>query len=336
MMKPKNLTSTVLRVAFAGVLLVGLLWYVGFKTTADVLLGVDLFYLGLLFVFAVVLIAVSCVKWQLFIRAAGHEVGILPLMRHYTTSYFFNLFMPSIVGGDVARSYQLGRELSSYRSIFAATFVERFTGFAAMVLVGLIFVLAGVKITEGIEYAVYSVAAITFAASVVLVSRTACDFVFKTIKAVASAVGLTALTQLMERWYPKLIETIEFVQGQTALMTKALAMSLLFHFLAVVNTYVAALAIGWGTASLPGLCVVVPLVLLVSVAPVSPSGIGVQEGAFVYFLTRLGATQPQALAVAILLRAKNLAIALVGGILWAMTEKQRPAPVPEEPKPLSI
>ena len=336
-MSRNNLKSSILRGALALALLLGLLWYVGFKTTFDVLFRADLLYLAGLFALAFLLIAVSCLKWQLFISAAGHQVRLLPLMRYYTTSYFFNLFMPSIVGGDVARSYQLGRELSSYRSIFAATFVERFTGFAAMVLVGLIFVLGGVKITEGIEYAVYSVAAITFGASAVLLSRRVCDLACRILKGTAAAAGLVSAVGFIERWYPKLIEAIEFVHGKPRLMFKALLWSLLFHFLAVVNTYVAARAIGWDTADLAGLCVVVPLVLLVSIAPVAPSGIGIQEGAFVYFLTRLGATQPQALAVAILLRAKNIVIALIGGMLWLLTERNNPTPVPgEQPEPISI
>jgi uncharacterized protein (TIRG00374 family) len=326
--------KTALRGLFAIAVLLGVLWFVGFKTTADVLLGLDPVYIVWLALLSVVLIAVSCLKWQLFLNAAGHRVGLLPLMRHYTTSYFFNLFMPSIVGGDVARSVQLGRELSSYRSIFAATFVERFTGFAAMVLVGLIFVVAGFKITAGIEYAVYSVAAITFCASILLFSRRACDLTAGIVRSIAKLWGLNAITKLVDRWYPKLIETIDFVHGQTGLLFKALAWSLLFHFLAVVNTYVAALAIGWEEASLPGLCVVVPLVLLVSVAPVTPSGIGVQEGAFVFFLTRLGATQPQALAVAILLRAKNLAIAVVGGVIWVLTERGKSATQNGQPSPV--
>ncbi len=88
------------------------------------------------------------------------------------------------------------------------------------------------------------------------------------------------------------------------------------HVLTVINTYTAALAIGWTDANFTGMFVVVPLVLLVSMVPLTPNGLGIQEGAFLFLLKRIGATEAQGLGVGILLRAKVMVLAVVGGILW--------------------
>jgi uncharacterized membrane protein YbhN (UPF0104 family) len=95
-----------------------------------------------------------------------------------------------------------------------------------------------------------------------------------------------------------------------------MALSFLFHLLTVVNTYAAGWAIGWESPNFGGLFVVVPLILLVSMIPITPSGLGLTEGAFVFFLQRVGATEVEGLGVALVLRAKVVIIAAVGGLLW--------------------
>ena len=46
------------------------------------------------------------------------------------------------------------------------------------------------------------------------------------------------------------------------------------------------------------------------------------------------AQRPQALAVAILLRAKNIVIAVIGGVLWAATERGKAAAANEQISPV--
>ena len=70
-----------------------------------------------------------------------------------------------------------------------------------------------------------------------------------------------------------------------------------------------------------GLFIVVPLVLLVSMVPLTPAGIGIQEGAFLFFLQRIGATEAQGLGVGVVLRAKVMVIAMLGGLLWLYVRK---------------
>lgn len=308
--------SKIIKIFLAVVLSIGLLSYVGVSQLLQALLNIDLLYLLYLAGLAFMLIWVSCLKWQLFVNASGHECSIWRLMSYYTMSYFFNMFMPSTIGGDVARSYQLGKHLNCYKSAFACTFIERLTGFLAMSLVGAIFVLSGVQLAKGIELAAVVVALISVSISVVLYNRRLFNIIFSIGLYVTRMCRLMRLAARLEGLCPKIFQAIDFARQRPWLLVKALVYSFAFHGLAAVNVYVVARAIGWHDVSLVDLCVVVPLVLLVSIVPLTPSGIGVQEGAFLYFLTRIGATQAQGLGIGLILRAKNTVIALVGGIIW--------------------
>jgi uncharacterized membrane protein YbhN (UPF0104 family) len=82
-----------------------------------------------------------------------------------------------------------------------------------------------------------------------------------------------------------------------------------------------------------------PLISIISLLPVSIAGIGVREGGFVYFFTRVGASKPEALSIALLLFFEAICMALIGGILyWAAgassagmaTHKQNSLAMPEK------
>ncbi len=306
----------ILRLILAVGILVVVVRYAGWSSVVDVIQRLQLRYVPVLLLLTAVLIWISCVKWQLFIRAAGHSARVLHLMRIYTTSYFFNLFLPSIVGGDVARSVQLGKEFKNYQNVFIATFTERFTGFLAMNLIGVIFVALGAQVTKGVEAAVLAVAFCTLAAALVLYSHGLSQLAKNLVLKFLRLIGLKTLSRKFEKLLAQMIAAMEFIRANDRLFWLAMFYSVLFHFFAVVNTYVAALAIGWSEVSFARLCVVVPLVLLVSAAPITPSGIGVQESAFVYFLTRIGATAAEGLGVGLVLRAKGIVTACIGGLIW--------------------
>jgi uncharacterized membrane protein YbhN (UPF0104 family) len=100
------------------------------------------------------------------------------------------------------------------------------------------------------------------------------------------------------------------------LVARALILSVVFHLLTIVNTAAVGAAVGWEGIPWGGLLVVVPLILLIGAVPISPQGLGIQEGAFVFFLHVVGATTGQALAIALILRAKSYLLAICGALVW--------------------
>ena len=75
---------------FATLILLAAFWFIGWKDIAGSLEHIELGHVAFLVVLSMVMIWVSCVKWQLFIRAYGHEISIWRLMRLYIIGYFFN------------------------------------------------------------------------------------------------------------------------------------------------------------------------------------------------------------------------------------------------------
>jgi uncharacterized protein (TIRG00374 family) len=300
----KNLIWGVKLLLGVGVL-AALLYVVGdLSTLARALSQITWEWVVILIGIAALMIWVSALKWQLFLRRVGTEKGIWQLCRLYLVGYFVNLVMPSYVGGDVVRSYYAaGPGLRS--QALSATFLERYTGLVMMVAMALTSIVAGAAVTPQIQWMVVGVGALLLTGSLVAffmpIRRWAHD---------GSVIG--RFVTKAERFQ----EACRFGLKDPQLVFSAGILSLLFHLLTVVNTLAVAWSIGWQTIDFWGLCAVVPLILLVGAIPLSPQGLGIQEGAFFFFLQGVGASGDQALALALVLRAKGYFLAMCGGMIF--------------------
>jgi uncharacterized protein (TIRG00374 family) len=256
------------------------------------------------------LILVSAVKWGLFLSALSQRVPTIRLVRLYLIGYFVNLLMPSYLGGDVVRSLAVGRTMGQHEA-FAATVLERYTGLVAMLFLALIFVWWA----PAVPFLVYVAVVILNLGAVVL---TLCALSERSIKLLRHLPGTKGIVTSFER----LQRAFHLARGNSTLLVRTFGLSLLYHCLTVVNTAVAACAVGWCSYGVFDLFSVLPLILLIGAIPVSPQGLGIQEGAFTYFLSVIGATPEQAIGVAVVLRAKSYVLALIGGLLWPL-EKGR-------------
>ncbi|MCB0359266.1 MAG: flippase-like domain-containing protein, partial [Bdellovibrionales bacterium] len=218
-------------------------------------------------------------------------------------------------GGDVARSYHLGKRLKSQRDAFVSTFLERFTGLLAMSLLGVGAVLLGSDVAQGVELAVLLVGVVVLMLAAIVFSKRCGDVAFAVGVRVLRFVSRSAADRI-ERLLEKISLAAAFARNNPRLLFHSLLLSFAFHAAGVLNTWIAARAVGWEDPSFQALFVVVPLVLLVGMIPLTPSGLGLTEGAFLFFLQRIGATEPVALGVGLLLRAKVIVVALIGGLLY--------------------
>ncbi|MFB2894552.1 lysylphosphatidylglycerol synthase domain-containing protein [Aerosakkonemataceae cyanobacterium BLCC-F50] len=59
-----------------------------------------LYYLGLQWL--------SCLRWQIVLKATKHFIPVNSLLNSYLAGMFLNLFLPGAVGGDVYQKFSIG------------------------------------------------------------------------------------------------------------------------------------------------------------------------------------------------------------------------------------
>jgi uncharacterized protein (TIRG00374 family) len=278
--------------------------------TQDVVVAlkqVSLVDIGILIAISLSLISVSVWKWRLFLARLGIDSAFNKLFSLYLLGYFVNVFTPSFIGGDVVRSLALGSHVNRSHAV-SATILERYTGVVAMLVMALCACCVARGVTQEIVL-------------VVIAAGLGC--IVATWMIVAGWLMRLAKVVRLPQSVAGIIERIHegFVWGVSdrKLVVKAFVLSVVFHLLTIVNTAAVGAAVGWSDIPWDGLLVVVPLILIIGAVPISPQGLGIQEGAFVFFLHSIGATTGQALAIALVLRAKSYLLALCGGLVWLVS-----------------
>jgi uncharacterized membrane protein YbhN (UPF0104 family) len=260
-------------------------------------IGVPSFALG-----ASILVAAQplvAARWKLLLESQGGKLPWRRAMRLVLVAQFFNVFLPTTVGGDVARFW--GARTEAGGAVVAASLVvERFVGLGCLLAIGL-------------------------GASVL--SRGELAFARASLLTVAAAYALFAAAILfarVPRWIPRegTIEKIRTAarhvrryRGAPGTLVSVVALSLAWQGALVCSAVVLSEAMG-GAAPARALVVVVPLVQLVAALPVSLGGHGIREAGWetLFRVSDLDPSQGLALGVAVL--AISLVPALVGAVIY--------------------
>ena len=296
-----------------------LIWNDNGRKLIDILSGFRFEYLLVLFLIAVAANGISSTKWGLFLKVRGYHLSRGRLFELYLIGKFFSNFLPSMFGGDIARAYFLGRQISSY-SVSAATVVlERASGFVGLVLLAILGFVVNPSIREN-PIVVVAVAAATLVASLGLVA-------FYWPAAFSLAVKIAdhiPLVRVVAHKFEKLLDDIGHYRTDHRLLLASLGYSVAFQLVAALNVYVSCLAIGFEPRFLD-IVVVTPVLLLLAMIPVSPNNIGWWEWCFSVLLASIGAATAEGLAVAVVIRAVTFVMSLLGGLL--LLRKPPPAGV---------
>ena len=296
--------------------------------------NLSLGWLPLLAATAIGTTASSVWKWSLLLRArpGGPAVpAFLPLLGLYATGQFYNQVLPSNTGGDVVRGELLARRLRAAGGVagtgrseaYASITAERFTGLAVLVLMAvptalvpafwgspmlMVGILAGTLLSVGVMGAVLLIrpgnpeATAKPIRSSGLTARTR-GRVLKVLAGVRRKLSAFSAGLRAYRHHPRTLGA-------------ALALSLLFYVIAVASVMIAARCFGHVIPFLPA-AAATAAVLVVSLLPISINGLGLWEASFLATFEALGLGGELGLAVALLIRARDLTWAVIGAAIAA-------------------
>lgn len=254
-------------------------------------------------------LVLSALRWKILLGAAGVRIGLGRATRLYFSGYFFNLFLPTTVGGDVVRAAGVGGSVP-LSVVGSSILVERFLGFGCLLAIGLTasFLnpdLAGVRWSLAIAAAVFVAGLITLA------------FVPLRESARAGKVGRllrglrrTALAFRAYGFHP-------------AALAGGLVLSVTWQLLLVAANFILAQGIG-GVAPFRSLLAIVPIVQAVSMIPVSFGGLGVREVGYQFFFGLSGLEPGAGVALGAVFLGVSIALALKGGLVYLVSSGREP------------
>ena len=306
------------KLAVMGTLLALLYRKADFATFRGALAGLKWGWLPGIFGLFLVNSSLSAWKWKLLLASDGVEVPFPRLLSSYLIGSFFNLFLPSSIGGDSYRVVDASRHGGGAKS-FASVFADRLSGFLALASWGLLFTLVGWGHLPDSRILWLPVAVFGIMACMV--------FAVVQRRMLEGAMRLLRIDRLgkLHGFARKVLDSVAVYGASRALLAKVFAMSLLFQMLAITIIFCISKAMGW-EVPFTYFCIFVPLITLGEALPISIFGIGVRDGLYSFFFEQGGASHEQALAMALVYVLLTLAYSLLGGILFVM--RRSPAPRP--------
>ncbi|MCC7202196.1 MAG: flippase-like domain-containing protein [Nitrospirae bacterium] len=240
---------------------------------------------------------VLCVyRWKLVASLMGFHNSFREFFIYYFIGMFFNLFLPTAIGGDVGKCIYLARGNKKVLRAAVSVLADRGAGLIVMVAI------AGVSLMliNGISLPSSLPAGILVGNVAMVVGLFTPLFAGKLLSRLGEKVNL-----LLTYW------------KQPAPLIKAIGISVIFHALIIIIHILIGMSLDM---SIPWkfYLLVVPLVVLVSMIPVSLSGIGLREGAYVFFLAFVNVPRTEALTFAFGWFTILIISSLAGGIVFAI------------------
>lgn len=271
---------------------------------------ISLFYIILYVAVLLLGMIISSWKWKMLLAHKNIEVSLKKCFQLYLTGAFINNFMPSTIGGDTYRAYQIGKKHEKMNVVSSSVVFDRLSGlFALMILMSIVTIFQWSEIAKHFELKLSVLAVLALMITIVVFAI----FVrFDFWKKVSSK-------------FPDFIQEFgrelnDFRNGNTYL--KALGVSILFGLigLALVNGI---LFIGLGIQiPIMKYLSVIFLVSIISSLPISINNIGIKEWAYITFFGFFGISSSAVVTVALLSRALQMIVSFTALPMYLNSKKK--------------
>ena len=313
-MSLKRTLGTGLKLAVSLTLMAWLYRRVDLTGIGSVIAGTHLGLLLVVFALLFFNTAISTLKWQILLKADDVVLPFNNLLASYMVGTFFNVFLPSNIGGDAYRIYDVARQSAKPVHTFASVFVDRLSGFCALAIMGFIFPLSSLGLLSGRR--VLLLPLLVFAAIVLLI------WGLYQQRLVRWGLRVTRLDRIavISRSLDQFLGSITTYKEKPGVLTRIMGVSFCFQFTVIICVYVLSRAVG---IQIPFVffCAFVPLISLLEALPISIFGLGLRDAGYVFFFTQVGHTREGGLAMALLYVAVSLVYAAVGGLVFAFKRK---------------
>lgn len=315
-----NWRSTVLRLAVSLGFLAVLFWRLPDVSIGDVvpeLTAAAAAWVAVAVVVHVVAYLLQTLRWATVSSTLGIHLPFRRLFSHLLAGEFVSNALPTSFGGDVVRVVRQGQDSGDFADAFAATALERLTGWLVLPLLSTIALVADPDLLD-------------------LGTAT-------TVAVVTNVVTVIALVAILwaaghERGAGRLIGSggwrrylaavhlgIIAFRHRPRQVLGVLGAGLGFQFLQCVSVYAAARALQLPEVTLLAAMAFFPPTAVLQNVPLALGGLGVREAAFVLFFGALGVADAEAIALGLLVYFVFIIASLAGAPSFVLGRRGRAA-----------
>lgn len=293
---------------FISFALIGLIFYkIDASEWLSIIKSADIMGLLLALFLVVFSVVVSALKWQILLNCLDVQVPIRKLTISYFIGLFFNNFLPTNIGGDVVRIYDIGKHTGKKTEAAASVIVERILAGFALGLTALFAVIISFDRSKSFLWLIIFFLLLCTVFLLLGMNRTSLHYLNGRL--------LPGFFNLKEK-AKDVVEAIHRCSVNKTLIIRVLIWSLIFQLTIVLINYLIFLSLGL-KVSLVYCLIFIPLISALSLLPISVNGLGVREGGYVFFFSQIGLNAAQSVSASLIFFVLVALTSLIGGIVFA-------------------
>lgn len=247
-------------------------------------------------------------RWSVLLKILKKDLPFSRIFVSHCGGLFFNIFLPSTIGGDVARTVDLSLHTKDSSSIFATVFLDRLCGFLALVLIsafGFAFGhFYGFSLDSRFMVFIIFLAMLVVSAFLVIFS-----------KSIFNLVNRILIFQSLKNYFAKFHDCCYSFRFQKIALAKTIFLSLLIQGFFSVVVYFIGMSLGIELSVIYYL-ILIPIVNAVSFLPISLGGLGLRDNVAVILFSALGVASGKIAAMTLLIFAFLFSVGIMGGIIY--------------------
>jgi len=256
-------------------------------------------------------------RWRMLLEAVNIKVALKRVFISFSGGIFFNVFLPSTIGGDFVRTLDLCAHTGKPRQIIATVFLDRLSGYVGLVFISLASVFFGWNIIrdKSVFVSIFIITLILIAILLVLFN----SWIFSRLNAfLNSPLSGNRIKELLG----DLQEEIHHFKNKKKVIMKNLILSLFIQFISPLTFYLIALSIGV-KINIAYFFIFLPIIGAITLLPVSIGGLGLRDASTIILFAKAGVAKDLAFAMSLLSFVFIIIYAGLGGLVYVLTVHHR-------------
>ena len=268
---------------------------------------------------------ITACRWKILLSAQEIYVPLKSLLSSLFVANFFNLFLPSTIGGDTMRAYDISRNTARLGTSVMTIVIERVMGLFALIMIAVLSLVFAFFL-GGNLWESYQISSLVwpvvgwFILTLIAMFTISYSHLAKALILVLNKAGLKKIEEMVQRGG----EIIDALKLNRRYFGMSFLLSLALQINVIVYTYVIALSINLKVPFLY-FCLIVPLIFIILLIPFSINGIGIRESAYLFFLGSF-VLASETIALSWLLFFMTLVMGAIGGLVYV----GRGEPIPKK------
>lgn len=307
----KKTLSFILRLGATAGIMYLILRKMDLGRTMDIIRSSDPMLMFIAFVFVFIMSFIIALRWHQIMHAYSVSVGLHRAFRVYMIAFFFNNFLPSMVGMDVVRAAYVTSDDRKLAHVASTIIIERWIGFLGIIVYLIIAPIFFIKEANmGYTFIISGVGLAMSAAFIIALTDWAYGFLSKILnKITIMKIG----ARVME-----LYDSLRLIRNHRRMFIENLFLSVVIQFSFVIINYFIVLSMHIDIP-ISKLIMYIPIISVVSSIPLTINGLGLREGAY---MTLFGTgIMEEAVSLSLVFYVLTVIFSLLGAVYF-MFEKR--------------